>query len=148
MDRHDGSFIVRYKMFQYCDDMEIHITWQNIHIAKSPYKFNKRILDDSCNCPLSSIDEMISHYECSENIDQIDQDLKLFQYVNFDEVLAEALKRFNHAGSYSFCHYAILNNKVRKYIVFYFSQETTVCKEYLKVTFSNYRYIDGVMDSM
>lgn len=120
LDRHDGSFIVRYKMFQYCDDMEIHITWKGSHLAQSPYMFHGRIYADSCDCPLGSLDEMIDKYKCSEDIKQIQQDLDQFEDVDFSQVLAEALKRFSHAGSYSFCHYVILDNKVTELSSFMF----------------------------
>lgn len=114
LDRHDGSFIVRYKMFQYCDDLEIHVTWKGKHLASSPYFRKGRIYAESCDCPLDNLDDMIGLYKCKENISQIDNDLSQFQDIDFTLVLQEAIKRFNHAGSYSFCHYAIQNNKVKK----------------------------------
>ena len=112
LDRHDGTFIVRYKMFQACNDVEINITWQGQHIAESPYKLPGRIYSDDCNCPQGNLDEFITQYECSTNVPQMESDLDKFENVIFDQVLAEALKRFNHPGSYSFCHYVVLNNQV------------------------------------
>lgn len=112
LDRHDGSFIVRYKMFQYCDDMELHVTWKGQHLAQSPYIFKGRTYTEACDCPHASLDDMIDHYQCPENIQQINDDLLQFKDVNMSQVLSEAIKRFSHAGSYSFCHYVILNSKV------------------------------------
>lgn len=112
LDRHDGSFVVRYKMFQYCDKMEIHVTVKGEHLAQSPYLIPGRVYADSCDCPLESLDKMIDLYDCSVNVPQVTQDLQQFVDVNVTEVLAEAFSRFNHAGSYSFCHYVVLNNKV------------------------------------
>ncbi|XP_032794179.2 protein O-glucosyltransferase 2 [Daphnia magna] len=114
LDRHDGSFIVRYKMFQYCDDMEIHVTWKGHHLAESPYTYKGRIYAEACDCPLDSIDEMIADYQCSADVAQIDNDISRFHNVDFSQVLSEAIKRFSHAGSYSFCHYVVLNNKVHR----------------------------------
>lgn len=112
LDRHDGSYIVRYKMFHYCDDMEIHVTVDGKHLGNSPYMIQGRVYSESCECPVDSLDSMINLYECSENISQINNDLNQFQDVDFSKVLEEAIKRFNHAGSYSFCHYVIQSNKV------------------------------------
>lgn len=99
-------------MFQYCDDMEIHITLKGLHIAQSPYSIQGRVYSESCDCPLDSIEQMIDQYECSKNVNQIEKDLEGFNNVDFNQVLKEALKRFHHAGSYSFCHYVVKNNKV------------------------------------
>ena len=111
LDRRDGSFIVRYKMMQTCDDLEIHVTAKGLHIGKSPYKFKGRIYAETCECPIENLDEMIQKYKCSENINQINQDLDRFKSVDFSQVLKEGVTRFDHAGSYSFCHYAIKNNQ-------------------------------------
>jgi hypothetical protein len=92
--------------------MEINVTWKGHHLADSPYSYKGRVYAESCDCPLDSIDEMINDYQCSVNVAQIDHDLNQFQNVDFNQVLTEAMKRFSHAGSYSFCHYVVLSNKV------------------------------------
>lgn len=93
--------------------MEIHVTWKGHHLAQSPYIYKERIYAEACDCPLGSINEMIADYQCSSDVAQIDDDLSQFHNVDFSEVLSEAIKRFNHAGSYSFCHFVVLNNKVK-----------------------------------
>ena len=103
MDRHDGSFIVRYKMFQYCDNVEIHITSKGRHLAESPYIYEGRVYAESCECPLKSLDDMIDVYQCSKHVNQMEDDLKQFQEVaDFSQILEEAIRRFNHAGSYRY----------------------------------------------
>ena len=37
LDRHDGSFIVRYRMFESYRDLTIEILHEGQHVAKSPY---------------------------------------------------------------------------------------------------------------
>lgn len=37
LDRHDGSFLVRYRMYASYTDLNIQILLQNKHVAKSPY---------------------------------------------------------------------------------------------------------------
>ena len=114
LPRWDGTFIVRYKMFHSCDDMEIHVIWKGKHLAKSPYKATTRVYADSCNCPTGNLEQFINKYQCATSSKQIDQDLQQFNdQIDFDKVLTEALQRFNYAGSYSFCNYVILDNKVR-----------------------------------
>lgn len=93
--------------------MEIHVTWKGHHLAESPYTYKGRIYAEACDCPLDSIDEMIADYQCSADVAQIDNDISQFHNVDFSQVLSEAIKRFSHAGSYSFCHYVVLNNKVK-----------------------------------
>lgn len=39
LDRKDGSFIIRYKLYQTCFNLEISVTHKGKHISSSPYKF-------------------------------------------------------------------------------------------------------------
>ena len=39
LDRHDGSFIVRYRLFGSYDDLTIEVLYKDKHVAKSPYVF-------------------------------------------------------------------------------------------------------------
>lgn len=112
LDRHDGSYIARYKMFHWCDDLEIHVTWKGVHVSESPYKLNGRTYPEHCDCPLESLDSMLTLYQCPRSNKQIDKDLQQFDNVDFSKVLEESLRRFSYAGAYSFCHYAILKNQV------------------------------------
>jgi len=43
LDRHDGSYIVRYKIYGSYDDIMIAIEYKGQHIAKSPYKMEGNI---------------------------------------------------------------------------------------------------------
>ena len=40
LDRHDGSYILRYKMHQSYKDMRIEIKYGDKHVAQSPYKLH------------------------------------------------------------------------------------------------------------
>ena len=45
LDRKDGSFIVRYKLFQSCrKNFRIIVTYFNHHLAKSPYIFTGKLI--------------------------------------------------------------------------------------------------------
>ena len=43
LDRHDGSYIVRYKIYGSYDDILIAIEYKGQHIAKSPYKMEGNV---------------------------------------------------------------------------------------------------------
>ena len=44
LDRHDGSYILRYKMHQSCKDLRIEIKYGDQHVAQSPYKLHGEFL--------------------------------------------------------------------------------------------------------
>lgn len=39
LDRKDGSFIVRYKIYETCLDLQINVLYKHKHVEGSPYKF-------------------------------------------------------------------------------------------------------------
>lgn len=49
LDRHDGSFLVRYRMYATYKDLEIHVLLKNEHVAQSPF-----ILKGRARCILSA----------------------------------------------------------------------------------------------
>lgn len=44
LDRKDGSFIVRYKLYETCHNMEISIMYDSLHIDNSPFIFKGILL--------------------------------------------------------------------------------------------------------
>lgn len=43
MNRKDGSYIVRYKVYETCYDLEINISYKNTHAGGSPYKIKGKL---------------------------------------------------------------------------------------------------------
>lgn len=43
LDRRDGSFLVRYRMYATYTDLQIHILHKEKHVGKSPYTLKGRI---------------------------------------------------------------------------------------------------------
>ena len=43
LNRHDGSFIVRFKLYETYKNLKIHILYKNKHVAKSPYLLDGKI---------------------------------------------------------------------------------------------------------
>ena len=116
LPRHDGTFIARYKLFGWCDDAVIGVTWRGRHLAASPYRTAGRSYADDCDCPRADLGRLLDAHRCAAGHRQIERHLEPFAdgSVDMDQVVAEAVRRFGHAGSYSFCHYAVVANAVHR----------------------------------
>nr|XP_045584389.1 protein O-glucosyltransferase 2-like [Procambarus clarkii] len=112
LDRYDGSYIVRYRVYQTCRGLTINVLYNNQHVADSPYKILDPVYSEDCYCPMGDITSWQELVGCPSSYAQIDEDLKNFHEVDFGLALNAAIERFNQAGSRSFCNYVIKNNKV------------------------------------
>ncbi|XP_031632184.1 protein O-glucosyltransferase 2-like [Contarinia nasturtii] len=111
LNRRDGIYIVRYKIYGTCWNVEIHIQYKEKHVANSPYKISGKVFSDKCRCP-QKIEQWIRTMDCEASYEQIDYDLKPFNRVNFTEVLPKILKTFDRPGSISICNYIVKNNEI------------------------------------
>lgn len=114
IDRKDGSVIVRYKNFGVCRNLRLNILYDNKHVGKSPYEFKKNVYAENCVCPesLLSIDEWMENLQCPLSEQQIEQDLKPFQSINFTNIRGKMINKFDSPGSISICNYVIKNNEI------------------------------------
>lgn len=112
LDRKDGTFIVRYKIYETCLDLSIHIYYGKKEVAKSPYKFKGFIYADLCNCPENEFQKWFKNYGCQNTYEQIKKDLKRFHSINMTEELPRIIKKYHQPESTSFCHYAIKQNEL------------------------------------
>ncbi|XP_018537484.1 protein O-glucosyltransferase 2 isoform X2 [Lates calcarifer] len=110
LDRKDGSFLVRYRMYATYTDLHIHILLKNKHIAKSPFILKGPVYHEGCDCPQPSGSVWEAHMHCPESFPQIDRDLSLFTSVNPDRNAQEIPQRFGQRQS--LCHYTIKDDKV------------------------------------
>lgn len=110
LDRHDGSFLVRYRMYATYSDLHIHILHKNKPVANAPYVLNGPVYHEGCNCPQPSGDLWQKHMKCPESFAQINKDLSVFSAVDPDLISIEVPLRFGQRQS--LCHYTIKNNKV------------------------------------
>uniref|UniRef100_A0AAQ5WZJ3 Glycosyl transferase CAP10 domain-containing protein n=1 Tax=Amphiprion ocellaris TaxID=80972 RepID=A0AAQ5WZJ3_AMPOC len=92
LDRKDGSFLVRYRMYATYTDLHIHILLKNKHAAKSPFILKGPVYHEGCHCP------------------QPNRDLSLLTSVDPDRNAQEIPQRFGQRQS--LCHYTIKDNKV------------------------------------
>uniref|UniRef100_A0A0B7AME8 Glycosyl transferase CAP10 domain-containing protein n=2 Tax=Arion vulgaris TaxID=1028688 RepID=A0A0B7AME8_9EUPU len=112
LDRHDGSYVVRYRLYATISDLQISVQINGRHIAESPYQLKGDIYHDACNCPQQTSEEWAISIGCPASYPQIELDLKPFHDINMTHVAKEAVERFNERGRRSICHYKIINNKV------------------------------------
>lgn len=142
VDRHDGSYIFRLKLWSSCEKIEIRIKSPmgdvlcdgNLVIGKKAIlklKSIRRFLDDptkllpeSCDCPISSLDQWMTDAGCPnllEDYSQLKVDLGQWSSINFSQVLHEVEQNWGNEKnrrSAALCHYKIVENEVSS-VVYY-----------------------------
>lgn len=111
MDRNDGSFIVRYRLYDSLQDLEIHVQCNDTHVPGSPFKTEGFSHAEECNCPKTNLSKWLLDFECPK-YDQIEKDLKIFKKVSFSKLYPVIIQRFNQPESMSICNYVIKNNQI------------------------------------
>ncbi|TKS67469.1 KDEL motif-containing protein 1 [Collichthys lucidus] len=110
LDRQDGSFLVRYRMYATYRDIHIHVLLKNKHVAKSPFILKGPVYHEGCDCPESSGSVWEANMHCPQAFPQIDRDLALYASVDPDRNAQEIPQRFGQRQS--LCHYTVKDNKV------------------------------------
>lgn len=85
LNRKNGSYIVRYKLYETCSNIKISIKYRGNHLAKSPYIINKQILSDDCDCPTHKIEEVLNLWDCGPVPELLKSRLAEFGQINWDE---------------------------------------------------------------
>ncbi|XP_024882317.1 KDEL motif-containing protein 1-like [Temnothorax curvispinosus] len=111
-DCKDGSFIMRYKVFNTCFNVKIKVKIKGKDLPMPHSKIKGPVYEEECYCPNPSIINWLDHYECQENYTQIHRDLSQFSNINFDEVRESIIKRYDRPSSVSICHYVLKSNRV------------------------------------
>ncbi|XP_068621282.1 protein O-glucosyltransferase 2-like [Battus philenor] len=112
LDRKDGTFIVRYKIYETCLDLNIGIYYKSKHIDNSPFRFEGPILADQCNCPENDIHLWLKNYECPSTFSNIIKDLRLFTKQDMVKQVQKIVEKYHKPESTSFCHYVIKRNEI------------------------------------
>ncbi|XP_033124676.1 protein O-glucosyltransferase 2-like isoform X2 [Anneissia japonica] len=111
LDRHDGSFIVRYRMFDSYDNMQIEIKSGNRQVAGSPYALEGSVYDEKCFCPNDDVDAWLESMQCRKEVHpQIEKDLIHFPNINLKNLAEQVVSRY--AAHHSLSHYTIINNRI------------------------------------
>ncbi|XP_031436708.1 protein O-glucosyltransferase 2 isoform X2 [Clupea harengus] len=111
LDRNDGSFVVRYRMYATYTDLHIQILLQDMDVAGSPYVLKGVVYHEGCDCPEADGEVWAGRMHCPASFPQIDSDLSLFPEVHLQSIATEIPQRFGQRQS--LCHYTIKDNKVR-----------------------------------
>ncbi|GFR82613.1 KDEL motif-containing protein 1 [Elysia marginata] len=112
LDRHDGSFIVRFRPFSTTSDLKLSVTLRGQHLAESPYTIRGPVYHETCDCPNQTPDQWAASVGCQATYNQIRLDLEPFQDIQMSKVARQAVERFNQKGRHSICHYKVVENKV------------------------------------
>ncbi|XP_061697057.1 protein O-glucosyltransferase 2-like isoform X2 [Syngnathoides biaculeatus] len=110
LDRQDGTFLVRYRMYASYMDLHVHVLHMDRHVAKSPYILKGPVYHEGCDCPQPDGAVWQSHMRCPHSFPQIEHDLSHFANVDPDRNAREIPQRFGQRQS--LCHYTIKENKV------------------------------------
>ncbi|ELW71476.1 KDEL motif-containing protein 1 [Tupaia chinensis] len=110
LDRKDGSFIVRYRMYASYKTLKVEVKFQGQHVAKSPYVLKGPVYHESCDCPLEDSAAWLRGMNCPDTIAQIQRDLAHFPTIDPEKIATEIPKRFGQRQS--LCHYTVKDNKV------------------------------------
>ncbi|KAG8517031.1 Protein O-glucosyltransferase 2, partial [Galemys pyrenaicus] len=110
LDRKDGSFIVRYRMYASYKSLKVEVKFQGQHVAKSPYILQGPVYHENCDCPVRDSAAWLQEMSCPDTIPQIQRDLEQFPTVDLEAIAAEIPKRFGQRQS--LCHYTVKDNKI------------------------------------
>eukprot|EP00092_Neocalanus_flemingeri_P008562 GFUD01009226.1.p1 GENE.GFUD01009226.1~~GFUD01009226.1.p1 ORF type:complete len:505 (+),score=144.88 GFUD01009226.1:72-1586(+) len=112
-DRPSG-FLVRYKVFYACKDIQISVKINGEHILGSPVKIENVAQADTCDCPRQTLEDWIVENDCPAPPKQMDDDLKQFvdEGVDMRVALEKAKNTFNHGGTQCWCHYAVKDGEI------------------------------------
>ncbi|XP_038208405.1 protein O-glucosyltransferase 2-like [Zerene cesonia] len=112
LDRKDGTFIVRYKIYEVCSKLSINMFYMSKHIKDSPITFDGPILPDQCACPEKDLKLWLKNNQCPKTYEQINKDLEPFKNVQMKTQIKTIIKKYHNPDSTSFCHYVIKNNEI------------------------------------
>ncbi|XP_015113633.1 protein O-glucosyltransferase 2 [Diachasma alloeum] len=112
LDCKDGSYIVRYRLYETCYDFHIDVRVNNSTIPSGSIYKKGPVYEEECVCPGLSLQDWLQKYQCPASYTQILSDLKDFPQINFDDIRTQLIKDYAKPNSVSLCHYVIQNNQI------------------------------------
>ncbi|XP_029008283.1 protein O-glucosyltransferase 3 [Betta splendens] len=111
LDRGDGSFLVRYRLYNTAPKgLEVEVLHQDSAVAESPYIIQGPVYHEYCDCPEPNASVWRNIMQCPAVEHQILADFKPFPTVDLKRLRQEVPQRFSNRGG--LIHYAIINNQV------------------------------------
>ncbi|KAG8584721.1 hypothetical protein GDO81_004741 [Engystomops pustulosus] len=112
LDRNDGSFLMRYRMYGSAGEgLVIEVRHHDQHVAHSPYILKGPVYHEYCDCPEEDPDIWQQTYSCPSSEEQISKDFAPFPSIDLKRMLEEVPKRFAESRG-AIVHYTILNNQI------------------------------------
>ncbi|XP_020295225.1 KDEL motif-containing protein 1-like isoform X2 [Pseudomyrmex gracilis] len=112
IDCNDGSFIVRYKVFNTCTNLKIIVKIKDTDVPIYQSVFKGPIYEEECYCPNLSVTNWLHNYQCQKSYTQIYSDLSPFSDIDFAKIRQNIIKTYNRPTSVSICHYVLKSNKI------------------------------------
>ncbi|XP_061577177.1 protein O-glucosyltransferase 3 [Cololabis saira] len=111
LDRGDGSFLQRYRLYGSAQrGLQVHVLYQDAAVAGSPYSIPGPVYHEYCDCPEPDASVWKTVMQCPTEEPQIQADFKSFPSVDLQHIRDEVPGRFSNRGG--LIHYSILNNQV------------------------------------
>ncbi|VEN39777.1 unnamed protein product [Callosobruchus maculatus] len=110
LNRKDGFYIVRYKVYVTCIDLKISVLYRGKHVAASPYISNGIVLTDECSCPKDDLENTMKIWGCGGTPLLVRNKLNQFAQIDWTQLRTKVIKTFDKPHSVSICHYIIKDN--------------------------------------
>ncbi|XP_068595061.1 protein O-glucosyltransferase 3 [Brachionichthys hirsutus] len=111
LDRQDGSFLVRYRLYGTVDGgLKVDVLHREVAVATSPYAVKGPLYHEYCDCPRLDAPAWQRLMQCPAEEPQIEADFRSFPSVDLQRLRQEVPPRFANRGG--LIHYAVLNNKL------------------------------------
>lgn len=85
LDRKDGTYIVRYKLYESCKNLVINVKYKNQHVDDSPYIINNEVHPEDCFCPSDTLKNVLEKWDCHTQ-KQLKEDLSLFGDIDWPKI--------------------------------------------------------------
>ncbi|XP_059576807.1 protein O-glucosyltransferase 3 isoform X5 [Alligator mississippiensis] len=111
LDRNDGSFLMRYRMYTSVNEgLKIEVLYGDKHVAQSPYILKGPVYHEYCDCP-EDPQTWQNILSCPSQEPQVTKDFTPFPTIDLQRMLEEVPIRFGKARG-AIVHYTILNNHI------------------------------------
>ncbi|CAH2225322.1 KDEL motif-containing 2 [Pelobates cultripes] len=112
LDRNDGSYVMRYRMYgSVTEGLIIEVLHGDKHVAQSPYILKGPVYHEYCDCPEEDSHIWQQTLSCPSKETQISKDFAPFPIIDLERMLEEVPRRFAEKRG-AIVHYTILNNNV------------------------------------
>uniref|UniRef100_A0A4W3HNI8 Protein O-glucosyltransferase 3 n=1 Tax=Callorhinchus milii TaxID=7868 RepID=A0A4W3HNI8_CALMI len=112
LDRNDGTFLMRYRMYGSANEgLKIEIFHRGQHVAQSPYILEGPVYHEYCDCPEKDFEAWKDKMSCPTKEDQISRDFTNFPTIDLKLLQEQVPTRFGDRGV---IHYTILNNQIHR----------------------------------